>query len=99
MVRGFSAVDLNETTSPGQKSGKSSAMSRAKTDGDVDQNNPPGMKGFRKMVPSEGQAAQAFMKSKKDTPVLGLHDLETTMRMNKNKFCTSVGHNSARDLE
>jgi len=21
------------------------------------------------------------------------------MRMNKNKFCTSVGHNSARDLE
>ena len=61
MVRGFSAVDLNETTSPGQKSGKSSALAGGRIDEGVDQNNPPGMKGFRKMQPTEGKAAREFV--------------------------------------
>jgi len=30
---------------------------------------------------------------------MGLHDLETTLKLNANRFCISVGTESSRDLE
>jgi hypothetical protein len=54
---------------------------------------------LKKPATTAGEAGRAFLIAKKNEPVMGLHDLETTLKMNANKFCTSVGTQSTRDLE
>ena len=54
---------------------------------------------MKKPSTSNGQAGREFLIAKTNEPVMGLHDLDTTLKMNANKFCTSIGAVSTRDLE
>ena len=40
-----------------------------------------------------------YVEGSKNKPILGLHDLNTTFKINKGKFCTSVGRDSVKDME
>jgi hypothetical protein len=54
---------------------------------------------LKKPATSNGETGRAYLIAKTNEPVMGLHDLDTTLKMNANKFCTSIGTESTRDLE
>ena len=104
MVRDFSGVDIDN---PDEfQAGKlrrdgstSSPETRSQASAPSPDGKPKQYGRVKKPSTSNGEAGRAFLLAKSNEPVMGLHDLETTLKMNANKFCTSVGTQSARDLE
>ena len=67
LVNDFSEPDLDGIGSPGTHKSRVSSPTPGINDQKelFDRDNPPGLKGFRKMQPREGEAARAFVEHKK----------------------------------
>lgn len=96
LVRDISGVDIGEGFSPAKRGtsnspdGKSKAVSPSK-----------GVQNVKDMkaAASNGTRAKEYANKKKNEPILGDHNLKLVFETNKNKFCTTMGKESARDMD
>lgn len=99
LVRDISGVDIPCDLGPiGKRMRNSSQSPDAKSKGNSPVKLPQGLKNI-KAENSDGRRAKAYTEAKKNAPILGIHSLKTAFEENKNKFCTTVGQDSVRDME